>query len=125
MRQTCLIAMGIGALIRLGPKEMALSVRLHPLILAGLLLTAMTAISCRTTVGDLSVWVRPATAIRPRTVDVGDTKQVHVPAYEPEGDSVFVMVRIFPDNDANKGKVTTSDLRDWPEKIKNRIKKAD
>jgi hypothetical protein len=91
--------------------------------LLALLLVATTLSSCRTSVGDMSLWVRPATAIRARSVDVGDTKQVHVPAYDPDGDSFFIVVRVFPENDANKAKVTTSNVRDWPENIKDRFKK--
>ena len=88
------------------------------LILLG---AAMLTSGCRTTVAGQSVWIRPALSFAPRSVEVGDGEQVVIPGYEPRGDSLFVVVRVFPEAKKNAQKLTGSNIREWPKKIKNKI----
>ena len=109
-----------GPLSRSRQKESHLGARLQIFTVAFLLVAATLVSGCRTTVAGQSVWVRPAFALRARSVDVGDTRQVHIPEYTPRGDSFMVMVRVFPE-DKKKKKLTGANIRDWPKTLKDRF----
>ena len=78
---------------------------------------------CQFAIGNTSMWLRPAMRIAPRSVDKGDGEQIYMEKFDPEGDSMFIVLRFYPGGEENQSKLTNSKFRDWPTKIKERITK--
>ena len=83
----------------------------------------LSAPACQFAIGNTSMWLRPARSIAPRTVENGDGEQIYMEGYTPQGDSMFLVLRFYPGGEENQSKVTNNKLKDWPEKIKERVKK--
>ena len=81
---------------------------------------------CRTTIGNLSLWARPAVAIPPRAMNLDDGGEyMYVERYDPRGDSVFIMIRIYPKGEKENQSLVNSNLRDWPKRILKKLKSRD
>ena len=78
---------------------------------------------CQFAIGNTSMWLRPATRIAPRSTDRGDGEQIYMEGFDPEGDSMFIVLRFYPGGVENQSKMTNNKLRDWPTKIKERVTK--
>ena len=89
-----------------------------------LLIGAAVLVSgCQATIGNTSIWARPAVAVPPRAVDIDDGGEyVYVERFDPRGDSLFIMIRIYPNADKENQSVISSKLRKWPEKILKEIR---
>jgi hypothetical protein len=81
---------------------------------------------CQTTIGNMSFWARPAIAIPSRAVEVDDGAEYHyVERYEPRGDSMFIMVRIYPKGEKENQSLVNTKLRSWPTKLVEKVRERD
>ncbi len=93
------------------------------LFISGIL--ALFASSCQMTLGKTSMWLRPGTSVAPRIVDKGDGEPIYMEGLYPKGDSMFIMMRIYPAGEPKKNSPTSSKLRKWPEKIREKFQGRD
>jgi hypothetical protein len=94
--------------------------KLYALTIAAFI--ALTSPACQMAVGHASLWFRPATSIAPRIVEKGDGTPIYMDGLEPKGDSMFLMIRIYPAGEPGQHKITDSKLRKWPDQIKEKFK---
>ncbi len=94
------------------------------IVVTALLLAILLVMGCRTSLLGQSIWIRPATSFASRAVDVGDAEQVVLPEYDPPGDSMFVVIRVYPEDKKDTKKLTGANIRKWPEMIRKKIGKA-
>jgi hypothetical protein len=94
------------------------------LVVMSFLMLALLVTGCRTSFLGQNVWIRPAMSFASRSVDVGDTNQVVLPEYEPRGDSMFVVVRVYPKDKNDANKLTGANVRKWPELIRKKISES-
>jgi hypothetical protein len=93
------------------------------IVVTGLIVASAVLFSCQATVGNASVWARPAVRIPPRATELGDGEQVFVEGYDPRGDSFLIVIRVSPKGEKGKQALSSSQLGSWPEKVKKRFKK--
>ncbi len=78
---------------------------------------------CQMTVRRISVWIYPTLTFPERSVEIGGGDQIRVPAFDPEGDGVCIGARFVHINAETKGQLSTSNLVEWPAKIKEQIER--
>ena len=96
--------------------------RFNRLAAVMLLGTVLLTSGCQATLGGASLWARPAVSIPPRVIETGDGERIYMDGYTPRGDSMFIVIRVFPKTDKDKQRLTSSKLRNWPETIRDKLK---
>jgi hypothetical protein len=67
----------------------------NPLLWLGWLLLALAVSSCRTTIGDAQVVIRPGTRVPDRVVETVTGEYEMMEGLDPEGDAVMLMMRAY------------------------------
>jgi hypothetical protein len=80
---------------------------------------ALLAFGCQATIGNTSLWARPTVRIPPRSIETGDGEQVFMDGYTPRGDSVFIVIRVYP---KGKERLTGSGIQKWSEAVRDKLK---
>jgi hypothetical protein len=58
----------------------------------------------------------------PRIVDRGDGQPIYMDGLSPKGDSMFIMIRIYPAGEPGQKKTVNSKLREWPSILREKFK---